>query len=255
VFVSNWHNRRLKRAELDHDATQRNREREMALRREVFLPAVEAAFTMQNSLGALVNLQLPEPGTAQRYAAANANFLKVAAIGTQDTVSACQTLGSALGRGYWELALRRGGLENYQNQLADLDRNTAIHEGLRDAWIKVQLDLVAKAEKDNDAWQAARNHVTHHVNEIGKVMVERSRIVGLRQSAHGEMARIMLRHLEALSELLPPALFAMRREMQLPLDETAFLDRYRKLREEQMAIIRTTLDPAPGHVAATETTT
>ncbi|WP_162831537.1 hypothetical protein [Paraburkholderia caffeinilytica] len=252
VFVSNWHNRQLKRSELDHDATQRNREREMALRRDVFLPAVEAALTMQNSLGALVNLQLPVTGISEKYGTAHATFIKVAAIGTQDTVNACQALASALGRGFWELSLCRARLENFQSQLADLDRNTTIHEGLRDAWIKVQLDLVTKAEKDNDAWQAARNHVTHHVNEIGKAMAERNRIVDLRQSAHSEMARIMLTQMETPGALFPPALFAMRREMQLPLDETAFLERYRKLREEQMAVLRATIDPAHDHVAATE---
>jgi hypothetical protein len=49
VLLSNWHGRGLKREELKHDATQRNHEREMMLRREVFLPAVEAALTMLRS--------------------------------------------------------------------------------------------------------------------------------------------------------------------------------------------------------------
>ena len=250
VLLSNWHSRRLKRDELGHDSTQRDREREMALRREVFLPAVEAALSMQASIGSLVNLEIPTAVASEKYQTGHATFVKVAAIGTQETVIACQALSSALGMGFWELSVRRGGLQNFQNQLADLDRNTALHEGLRDSWIKVQQELVAKGERDTEVWQAARGHFTHHMNEIGKAMTERSRIVSERQSAHAEMARIMLRHLEALGPLFPPALFAMRREMQLPLDEAAFLERYRKLRDDQLAVVRAAIDPVKDSVPA-----
>lgn len=255
VLLSNWHNRSLKREELGHDATHRNREREMALRREVFLPAVEAALAMQATLGILVNLDVPAAVGSDKFTAGNATFVKVAAIGTQETVIACQTLSSALGRGFWELSLRRGGLENFQNQLADLDKNTAIHEGLCDSWIKIQQELVAKGEKDAEVWQAARGHFTHHMNEINKAMVERNRIVSARQNAHGEMFRIMLMHLEILGPLFPPALFAMRREMQLPLDEAAFLERYNELREAQLAAARTAIVPANGNVSEMEAST
>ncbi|ASW04442.1 hypothetical protein CJU94_40590 (plasmid) [Paraburkholderia aromaticivorans] len=244
VLLSNWHSRRLKRDELGHDTTQRDREREMALRREVFLPTVEAALAMQASIGTLVNLAVPAAVALDKFTAGNATFVKVAAIGTQETVTACQTLSSALGRGFWELSLRRGGLENFQNQLADLDRNTAIHEGLRDSWIKVQQEFVAKGEKDAEVWQAARAHFTHHMNEITKALTERSRIVSERQKAHGEMVRIMLKHVETIGPSFPPALFAMRREMQLPLDEAAFLERFNKLRDDQLAVVKATIDPA-----------
>ncbi|QTD94787.1 hypothetical protein [Burkholderia anthina] len=54
IFLSNWHDRRLKRDELRHDAMQRDREREIALRRDVFLPAVESALSMQSALGSLI---------------------------------------------------------------------------------------------------------------------------------------------------------------------------------------------------------
>lgn len=254
VLLSNWHSRTLKRDELGHDRTQRDREREMALRREVFLPAVEAALSMQASIGSLVNLGIPTGVTSEKYQTGHATFVKVAAIGTQETVTACQTLSSALGQGFWELALQRGALENFQNQLADLDRSTAIHEGLRDSWIKVQQELVAKGEKDAEVWQAARAHFTHHMNEISKALTERSRIVSERQKAHGEMAKVMLRHLEALGPLFPPALFSMRREMQLPLDEAAFLERYNKLRDDQLVVLRATIDPARANVPAREVT-
>jgi hypothetical protein len=156
VLLSNWHGRGLKREELKHDATQRNHEREMMLRREVFLPAVEAALTMQASIGTLVNIEIPAVVASEKYQAGHATFIKVAAIGTQETVLACQALNGALGNSLLQLSARRAGLQHLQNQLADLDRNTTLHEGLRDSWIKVQQELVAKGEKDAEVWQAAR---------------------------------------------------------------------------------------------------
>jgi hypothetical protein len=254
VLLSNWHGRGLKREELKHDATQRNHEREMMLRREVFLPAVEAALTMQASIGTLVNIEIPAVVASEKYQAGHATFIKVAAIGTQETVLACQALNGALGNSLLQLSARRAGLQHLQNQLADLDRNTTLHEGLRDSWFKVQQELVAKGEKDAEVWQAARNHFTHHINEISKAMTERSRIVSERQLAHGEMARLMLKHVEALGPLFPPALFSMRREMQLPLDEAAFLERYNKVRDEQLAVLRASIDPARASAKASEVT-
>jgi hypothetical protein len=148
VLFSNWHNRRLKRDEIGHAAAQRDREREMALRRDVFLPAVEAGLVMQSSIGAVANLEMSVATVVERFQASNATLAKVAVVGAQETVTACQQLSAGLGAAFTDLSLQRGTLQRYQNRLAELDRYIAIHEGLRDSWIKVQQDLVAKGEKN-----------------------------------------------------------------------------------------------------------
>ena len=249
VLLSNWHNRRLKRSELDHDATQRDREREMTLRRDVFLPAVEAAFEMQFSVGALANLELPVGAVTQRFQASNASFAKVAAIGAQETVTACQLLSNGLGSAFLDLSLQRAALQNYQNRLADLDRYITIHEGLRDSWIKVQQDLVAKGEKNSEIWRAAGGHFTQHVNEMGKALAERGKIIRERELKLIEANEVLIRQLDALSPLFPPALFAMRRELQLPLDEAAFLERYTNLRSQQLTTVKGALAKARANLA------
>jgi hypothetical protein len=251
VFVSSWHSRRLKRVELGHDATQRDREREMALRRDVFLPAVEAALAMQSSLGALTNLDSPVGPASERFQVSNATFAKVAAVGTQETVAACQNLSSGLGVAFWELSLQRAALQHHQNRLTDLDRNISIHEGLRDSWIKVQQDLVAKGEKSAEIWHAARTQFTQHMNEIGKALAERGTIIRQRELKLLEANEIFLKQLETLSPLFPPALIAMRRELQLPLDEAAFLERYNKLRAQQLAMVKQALTEVRANLVAT----
>ncbi|WP_162631890.1 hypothetical protein [Burkholderia sp. JP2-270] len=250
VFLSNRHNRRLKRDELGHDATQRDREREMALRREVFLPAVESALAMQSALASLINPEMPVAQSSERFQTSNAILAKVAAVGAPETVAACQALSSCLGVAFWELSLQRAALQNHQNRLADLDRSVAIHEGLRDSWIKVQQDLVAKGEKTAEIWQAARGHFTHHMAEIAKALTERSKIIRERESKLIEVYEVFIKQLDALGPKFPPALFAMRRELQLPLDEAAFLDRFTNLRTQQLAMIKEALAQARANLAA-----
>lgn len=255
VFFSNWHNRRLKRDELGHDATQREREREMALRRDVFLPAVESALAMQSSLGALTNLEMPVAPASERFQASNATFAKVAAVGAPETVAACQMLSNAFGSAFWELSLHRAELQGCQNRLTDLDRNIEIHEGLRDSWFKIQQDLVAKGEKNPEIWQTARGQFTHHVNEISKALAERGKIIRERELKLIATYEVFVRLLDGLSPMFPPALFAMRREMQLPLDEAAFLDRYTNLRAQQLAMVKEALAKARANLTPTQAAT
>lgn len=252
VFFSNWHNRRLKRDELGHDSKQRNHEREMALRRDVFLPAIESALAMQSSLGSLINLQLPVGPASERYQASSATLAKVTAVGSQETVAACQALSSGLGAAFWELSLQRAALEHHQSRLAELDKMIAIHEGLRDSWIRVQQDLVAKGEKSSDIWQAAQGHFTQHINEINKALAERGRIIRDRELKLIDVSEVFIKQMDALGPMFPPALFAMRRELKLPLDEASFLARYTSLRSQQLDMITRALAQARANLAKQE---
>ncbi|WP_434667998.1 hypothetical protein P5W99_36555 [Paraburkholderia sp. A3BS-1L] len=249
VLLSNWHNRRLKRDELGHAAAQRDREREMALRRDVFLPAVEAGLVMQSSIGAVTNLEMSVATVVERFQASNATFAKVAVVGAQETVTACQQLSAGLGGAFTDLSLQRGTLQQYQNRLAELDRYIAIHEGLRDSWIKVQQDLVAKGEKNAEIWTAARGHFTQHVSEINKALTERGNVIQSRDLKQLEVHEMLAKQLELLSPLFPPALFAMRRELQLPLDEQSFLERHMDLRAQQLAVFKDALGKARAGLA------
>ncbi|RQR21634.1 hypothetical protein DIE23_37890 [Burkholderia sp. Bp9143] len=249
VLFSNWHNRRLKRDELGHAAAQRDREREMALRRDVFLPAVEAGLVMQSSIGAVTNLEMSVATVVERFQASNATFAKVAVVGAQETVTACQQLSAGLGAAFTDLSLQRGTLQQYQNRLAELDRYIAIHEGLRDSWIKVQQDLVAKGEKSAEIWTAARGHFTQHMNEINKALTERGNVIQSRDLKQLEANELLAKQLELLSPLFPPALFAMRRELQLPLDEQSFLERHMDLRAQQLAVFKDALGKARAALA------
>ncbi|QTD94786.1 hypothetical protein [Burkholderia anthina] len=107
-----------------------------------------------------------------------------------------------------------------------------------------------KGEKSAEIWQAARGHFTHHMTEIAKVLTKRGKIIRERESKLIEVYEVFIKQLDALSPKFPPAPFAMRRELQLPLDEAAFLDRFTSLRTQQLAMVKEALAQARANFAA-----
>ena len=65
VLLSQWKARVVLQRQLDHDSLQRVREREMSLRREVYLEAASAIVHLQTLLGQAANIVSDEVRPAQ----------------------------------------------------------------------------------------------------------------------------------------------------------------------------------------------
>jgi heme exporter protein D len=219
---------------LAHEAEQRDRERAMSLRREVYLEAAAALNHVNATVGRLADISNDPKTIWEAFATDLAKIAKVHIMGSAETIGAVMDYVNVIGPAFSELVEKRMPLAIRQaainlestfmdTALAERKRFTAMMqqlnlEGVRDAakWdpIKRQSDLAA---------DTYRSHAeTRQV--LWNEQVKDTLALAARSIAVAEQA----------IPLLPPAILAVRKEMDAPLDP----EWYASLWDRQLANVK-----------------
>jgi heme exporter protein D len=127
VFLQNiWESRRLKQ-KLDHEAEQRRLDRQIQLRREIYLEAADSAVKAQRILGVIAR---PDRGLQEIVGEFDtsldiAGLSKVHLVGKLATIRAFQDLGLSLSEQMLDLIRARIEFENAKAALTALDDRVA----------------------------------------------------------------------------------------------------------------------------------
>ena len=92
VMLANRNSRKIVGMNLEHDREQRDKERLMKLRQDVYLPGSEAINAAYGSIGTLVNPNVPDSEFAEKFSKANAYLSKISLIGSTQTHIAASKL-------------------------------------------------------------------------------------------------------------------------------------------------------------------
>jgi hypothetical protein len=171
TLISNHNTRKNLEDQLRHDARQRDLERKMALRREVYVEAASALSHLMQVLGRVTSLQSDLNVLQAEFSADLAKLAKVQMVGSEETVEAVMTCVNAVGPAFLELLMQRMPLM-LQRQAIDAETNPAK---------KAQL-----------LSNQSRAHLAAFDSSIGLT--------------------------KEIAKLLPNAILAVRKEMDLPLD-------------------------------------
>jgi hypothetical protein len=123
-ILSNRNSRKQLRMQLQDNALQRDRDRAMALRRDVYLPAAEAIAHMQVTLGRLLDLDVDQTEIGRQMCADLSTLAKVHLVAKEPTVKALMAHQAVFMPGYLELTILRGtllihkaGIANHQKYI------------------------------------------------------------------------------------------------------------------------------------------
>ena len=248
-FVASWFSNRNSRAQqkiqlqhasdqlkvqLQHTADQRDRDRAMALRRDVYLPAVEAIIRSHGSLGKVINLEADLAEIGQQMITDRATMAKLHLVGSQRTVTALMTYINELMPGYMELmslrvpmAVRRQAIDAEQSIM---DRSNAMQQQIVE--LMRQFNIAGKT--DQDEWQRLNRQVeaekaTFSQHADKKAELWKEQLAELRR-AFIRMNELAIR----LTSLIPDAVIAARQEIELPIDP----EEYRRLFAEQQQVVQ-----------------
>lgn len=219
VYVSNLNNRKQQMEALKHDERQRDKEREMSLRREVFLQAVEAISSAQIALGRIINLNIDEQNIspdAQKNSAAISKLYIVATIPTVQAVSAYYKEFNSV---FFELVSERSPLIERKNLIMDFSK-------LRDIFFNERQQLIELMKNDNlegKIDERRRKVILENYEfadkkqkELGEKIEE---LIAVQEKERHSLIRHYLEKMSGIAPLIPPAVFAARQELELSLDE------------------------------------
>ncbi len=221
AWSGNKNSRRQLAMQLMADKQQRERDRSMAVRRDVYIPAAEAISRIQSAISELADLGTDHALLSGRITADLGSLAKISVLGTDVTVFAISRLTAATMLAYLQLIAMRQKLLQRHGKLkaalaardAAISQRQQITELLRQAFVSGNKDstllhrLHAQFEGDTRAAEARQADVERLLEE--EVNEERELSM-----------RILATNQEVLKHV-PDALIAVRRELELPVDEPA----------------------------------
>jgi hypothetical protein len=235
VWLSNRNSRRQLAMLLVADKQQRERDRSMAVRRDVYIPAAEAIARIQNVITELADFRADHVVHSRQITADLGSLAKVSVLGTDATVAAISRLTAASTLCYLQLTAMREHLLQRQRTVkaAITARDNAASQRRQIA------DLFHQAFKtDNNDATVLRRLQTQFEGDDRAAKERQTEVDRLLEAHTNEERGVRLRVLEMNQEVLrhvPDALLAVRRELELPTNEDALR---RMFAEQQAAILR-----------------
>lgn len=198
VWVSNRNSRKLQLTRLKHEADQRNLEREMSLRKEIYLEAMESISNSIVRIGRLNEIDLTTQNNifSEGVVQETSSFYKISIIGSNETLQAVSALTFGIYTYLAEMALKRA-------RINMLDKKIEILGNTEEKAFE-RLDLLLKKLKEN----------IEFINSSVDASIK-------------------------INELSLPAIFAIRRELKLPIDEEAYKKLSQEYQEKMKELVRT----------------
>ena len=117
VFVANLSQNKRLRAQLAHEREMKNREREMSLRKDVYLAGAEAVYAGLLAVNRFANLETPHEKVIEGYLDKAPSLAKVHIIAKEETVKALVAFSAALDTLFVRLFARRGPLVSEKQKI------------------------------------------------------------------------------------------------------------------------------------------
>jgi hypothetical protein len=210
------------RAQFEHERESKTKDREMALRKEVFLSAAEAVAAGMNSIGRFANFDIPNDQVTQSYVEKAPAISKVHVIALTETILPLAQFTSHLGALYMELFAQRHELMNEKSAIALIDNQVAQFGKERDRILEMIKQHNIEGVVDQRRWERLQDNFEFEQKRINEWLAHRGQLAAALQPRHLEFMRQCLSHTEQLGGMLIPVLTAVRLELELPLDEAAY---------------------------------
>lgn len=219
------------RAQFEHEQNQKTKDREMALRKEVYLAAAEAISAGTNAIARFANLDLPNDQITAAYVEKAPAIAKVHVIAKIKTVRAITDLTSELGTIFLKLFARRFELIVEKNQIGIIDNQIVEFGKERDRNLEMMKQHNIEGIVDDRRWQVIQSNFDFEAKRINEALAHRSELWKSLYAKQLEFMRECVSYTMTLGKLMVPALLAAREDLELPLDEQS----YRQIVEDAIA--------------------
>lgn len=249
VVLSNRANDRRLRQQLLHDRESKNHEREMSLRKDIYLTAVEAIATGIYSLGSFANLNIPDEKITSAFTEKSPSITKIHVIAQKDTSKAVVKLVSELGAAYLRLIARRIPLFAEQKRINFHKEQLDIYRLEQNRMLELMKQYNLSGDYDHRKWDILEKNYNFEGERIDATIKEHDSLAyGMYLKQLNLMTECIAETTE-LSPLIVPVLTAIRTELEMPLDEISLAELIEESIEHQKSAVEEFLRQAHSSVA------
>ena len=224
-----------------HDASESALERKMKLRRDVFIPAIEAVFIATSALAALADPNTPASVTQRKFVDSVGVISKVNAIASAEAVAAASALLNCLMMMNVGLSFKRGSIDAafslVQANAQVVSRSVEEHG----RWVQTQTSLLYEGPPPEERWKFVNGQIAFHQAQIDQWKKKHQESLRNLQLAQLEFFKALADSHTQMSDASILASIALRGELDMLNDDREGL---RKLLKEQSVIAKGTLQEA-----------
>ena len=230
ILTNRAHDRNLQ-AQLAHDRILKNREREMSLRKDVYLAAAEAVSAGLFAVSRFANLEIPPEKLTEGYLDKAPSIAKIHVIAKETTARAVVNFSAELSATFLRLFTRRLPLLQQKQQIDFLNSQIDTCNREQSRLLELQKQYNLDGLRDQHRWDVLHHNFEFEAERLNRTIQERDALAATLYSNQLQYMEECVAETVKLSRLLVPVIISVRKELELPIDETE----YRKLMEEANA--------------------
>jgi hypothetical protein len=203
-------------------------EREKNTKKEVYMEAVESITRTLNVITGFCSLNLSEEQIASSMRSDAGKIAKIQVVGGKETVKAITKFMAEVGKVFLDLMLKRSELVLRNNSIQQYGslRDKAQQE--IDRYIAIMKNLNLQANTDQYLWDTLNRNVEFEQSQYDKHQAKLHELWGIQNIEHLEFTRECMDRFFEISMLLPPAVLAIRSELDLDMESEDYLEIYSK---------------------------
>jgi hypothetical protein len=225
VVLSNWSDRKQQQNQFAYERSQRKIDRDLDLRKTIYLEAAEAISASINAVSSLANLDLTTTEIAGKYQAHSSVIYKLQIVADEPLLEAVNNFLSEVTVGLLSLSSKRLPLEALKNKIAiDQQAQSAAQQKANQA-IEVMRHYNLENVLDQNRWDAVNRDFEFQQEQAVKAGDQWALAQNILVERQIELMRHCLAETRRISLITIAVLIHARNELGLPIDEA----RYRKI--------------------------
>lgn len=222
VFLTNRGSYKRMLKQLEHESTQKDRERNMGIRRQVYLDAAEAVTENHLILMKMSDLSILDSDLSKQFSKSAAIISKVYAIGSAKTVKTVSDLTTAIGSKYLSLIAERTPLIQRKYEIEIQNELIMKASAERDQMIEIMKNINLQGIQDDRLMSVAENNFRFQQDQVSKLLEKRNQLIEINGKGQIQLAMKCFQASREVSEYFAPAINSVREEMDIPFDEESY---------------------------------
>lgn len=235
IVLTNRANDRRLREQLRHDRELRNRDRELSLRKDVYMSAAEAIWAGLIAVGRFGDLEIPNNKVTEAYTEKSPAIAKVHVIANEQTVRAQTNLASELNATYMRLFAKRVPLITKKVQISNLQQQIDSLTRDETQMLELMKQFNLDGATDQRRWDVIEGHFKFAHDRIAEIFKEQAALLA-------DLSVKQLRYIEEcigeanrLNRLVVLVVVAVRTELDIPINEAAYMELMEESNKRQEA--------------------
>jgi hypothetical protein len=224
IFFTNRANDRRLGLRLQNDRELKNREREMAFRKDTYAAAAEAIAVSMNALSKFSELSFSLKEASATYLEKSPVLAKVNLVAGEDTIRALANFGTEFAGAFFRLAQQRMVLSILQEQIAVRVALVKGFEKTRDAMIELMRHHNIEGTQDVRRFEAIQKNFEFEAGRIATTNHEIQQMTAELSAKHVPFAIQCFVENKNLNRLLIPLLVAARMELELSISKEKYAE-------------------------------